>query len=133
MCLFRAQYNPICPEIFFLVQTIIITFIYLLALFLGQNFKKILQQSQSYEDASFLGPKWSICPIQMFLKKIININFFYLLAPFVMRMRLFLAQNSPFAQMRIFLKKPVNKPCSFHSSLSPCQKSKLDIHILMIY
>ena len=133
MCLFRAQYSPICPEIFFLVQTIIITFIYLLALFLGQNFKQILQQSQSYEDASFLDPKWFICPIQMFLKKIININFFYLLAPFVMRMNLLWAQNSPFAQMRIFLKNPVNKLCFFSSSLSTCQKSKLDIHILMIY
>ena len=133
MCLFRAQYSPICPEIFFLVQTIIITFIYLLALFLGQNFKQILQQSQSYEHASFLDPKWFICPIQMFLKKIININFFYLLAPFVMRMNLLWTQNSPFAQMRIFLKKPVNKLCFFYSSLSTCQKSKLDIHILMIY
>ena len=39
----------------FLVQTIIITFIYLLALFIAQNLEKFLQR---YED----GPKWSICP-----------------------------------------------------------------------
>ena len=39
----------------FLVQTIIITFIYLLALFIMQNLKKFLQPIQSYEDAQFLG------------------------------------------------------------------------------
>ena len=51
-------FGPICPEQFFLVQTIIITFISLLALFIGQNLKKkFLQQIQSYEDAPFLGPK----------------------------------------------------------------------------
>ena len=50
----------------FLVETIIITFIYLLALFIVQNFKKFLQQIQSYEDAPFLGPKWSICPNYFF-------------------------------------------------------------------
>ena len=50
-----------------------------------------------------------------------------------MRMHQFWGQNSPFAQMRIFFRKPVNKPCSFHSSLSTCQKSKSDIHLLMKY
>ena len=44
----------------------IITFIYLLALFIVQNLKKFLQQTQSYEDVPFLGPKWSICPKQKF-------------------------------------------------------------------
>ena len=53
---------PICQEQNSLVQTIIITFIYLLALFIVQNLKKFLQQMQSYEDAPYLGPKWSICP-----------------------------------------------------------------------
>ena len=40
----HAQSNskkwPICPEQFFFVQTIIITLIYLLALFIAQNLKK---------------------------------------------------------------------------------------------
>ena len=36
-----------------------------------QKFKKI--QIQSYEDAPFLGSKWSICPKQFFFLKIINI------------------------------------------------------------
>ena len=42
---------------FFGVQIIIITFIYLLVLFIVQNFKKFLQRIPSYEDAPFLGPK----------------------------------------------------------------------------
>ena len=57
MCHFQAQDTPVCPEQIFLVQTIIIAFIYLLALFIGLIFKKFLMQIQSYEDAPFLGPK----------------------------------------------------------------------------
>ena len=57
---------PICHEQNFLVQTIIITFIYLLAVFIVQNFEKFLLQIQSYEDAPFLGPKWSNCPKHFF-------------------------------------------------------------------
>ena len=64
MCHFRAQNDPFVLNKFFLVQTIIITFIYLLALFIVQNFKKFLQRFQNYEDASFLGPKWSNCPLK---------------------------------------------------------------------
>ena len=67
----------------FLVQTIIITFIYLLALFIVQNLKKFLQRTQSYEDAPFLGPKCSICPKEIFFRKIINIILMYLLAPLI--------------------------------------------------
>ena len=54
----------------FLVQTIAITFIYLLALFIVQNFKKFLLWIQSYEDAQFLGPKWPISPNENFFQKI---------------------------------------------------------------
>ena len=106
MCHFRAQNGPFVMNKIFLVQTIIITFIYILALFNVQNLKKFLQRIQSYEDAHFLGPKWSICPKQIFFSKIINIIFIYLLAPFIVQ----------------------NKPCSFHSILSTCQKSKSDIY-----
>ena len=67
----------------FLVQTIIITFIYPLALFTVQNLTKFLQQIQSYEDAPFLDPKWSICPKQIFFSKIIKIILIYLLAPII--------------------------------------------------
>ena len=82
---FRAQNNPFSLNKVFLVQTIVITFIYLLALFIVQNLKKFLQQIQSYEDAPFLGPKWSSCPKQKFFWKIINIILIYLLAPFIVQ------------------------------------------------
>ena len=94
MCHFRAQNGPFVLNKFFLVQTIIITFIYLLAFFIVQNLK------------------------QIFLWKFINIIFIYLLAPFivqnlkknssnrsrVMRMHNLWAQNGQFAQMRPFSK-----------------------------
>ena len=117
MCHFRAQNGPFVLNKIFLVQTIIITFIYLLALFIVQNLKKFLLQIQSYEDAPFWGPKWSICSKQIFFfLTIINIILIYLLAPFieknfflnssnrsrVMRMHNFWIQNGPFPQMRIF-------------------------------
>ena len=83
MCHFRVQNSPFVLNKKFLVQTIIITFIYLLAIFTVQNLKKSLKQSQSYEDAPFLHPKWSICPKQFFWGKIINTILIYLLAPFL--------------------------------------------------
>ena len=82
MCHFRAQNGPFAMNKIFLVQTIIITFIYLLALFIVQNLKKFLQWIQSYEVARILGPKWSIGPKKIFWK-IINIILIYLLAPFI--------------------------------------------------
>ena len=125
-----------------MVQTIIITFIYLLALFIVQNLKKFLQWINSYEDVPFLGRKRSICPKQNFFWKIIK-SFSSTYEPFhwvkfqknsssgsrVMRMCNFWAQNSPFPQMRIFFRKPVNEPCLFHS----CEKSKSDINLLVKY
>ena len=63
ICHFRAQNGPLVMNKTFLVQTIIITFIYLLALFIVKNLKKFLQQIQSYKDVLFLGPKLSICPL----------------------------------------------------------------------
>ena len=80
--IFKAKIAQFAPSNFFLVQTII-TFIYLLALSLCKFKKKILQQIQSYEDAPFLGPKWSICPSNFFFLKIIKIILIYLLAPFI--------------------------------------------------
>ena len=47
------------------------------------------------------------------------------------RMHHFWTQNGPFAQM--IFRKPANKPCSIHSCLSTCQKSKSDIDLLMKY
>ena len=56
MCHFQAQNGPFVMNKIFLVQTIIITLIYLLALFPVQNLKKFLQWIQSYEDAQRLDP-----------------------------------------------------------------------------
>ena len=64
MCHFWAQNGPLVMNKKILLQTIIITFIYLLALFIVQNLKKFLLQIQSYDDVSFLGPEWSICTKQ---------------------------------------------------------------------
>ena len=137
---------PICPERIFLVKTIIITFICLMALFIVQIF---LQRIQSYEDASFLHPppqKKYIYIYIFFPWKIINIILIYLLAHFivslckilkksssrpkVMRMRNFGAENGPFPHI---FKKPVNEPCLFHLCLSSCQKSKSYINLLVKY
>ena len=75
VCHFRTQNGPFALYKFFLVQTIIITFIYLLAIFTVQNLKKFLQRIQSYEDALFLGPKWSICPKWEFFSKNLLMSF----------------------------------------------------------
>ena len=82
MCQFRVKNGPFVKNKIFLVQTIIITFIYVLALFIVQNLKKFSQRIQSYEDVPFLGPRWSIYP-QFIFWKIINIILIYLLAPFI--------------------------------------------------
>ena len=113
---FRDQYVPFVLNKKLLVQTIVITFIYLLALFIVQNLKKFLQQIQHYDDAWFLGPKWSICPKQIFFLKIITIIPIYLLASFIVQNLKqilsadlrgyedvqFWTQNGAFPQMRIF-------------------------------
>ena len=72
MCHFRAQNGPFVLNKTFWVQTIIVTLIYLLALFIAQNFKKFFQQIQSYEDVQFLGPKWPISPNENFFRKPVN-------------------------------------------------------------
>ena len=82
---FWAQNGSFVLSKFFLVQTIVITFIYVLVLSIGQNLKKFLQRIQNYDDGPFLGPKWSICPKQIFFRKIIIIILIYLLGPFIVQ------------------------------------------------
>ena len=148
MCHFWAQNGQFVLNKLFLVQTIIITFIFLLALFILQNLKQILTLDPELWECAFFGPKMVHLPQTKFVWKIINIILIYLLAPFfncakvyknssrgsrVLRMHNFWAQNGPFPQIRIFFRKPVNKPCFFHSCLSTCQKSKWDINLLVKY
>ena len=59
---FWDQNGPFVLNKNFLVQTIVITFNYLLALFIVQNLKQFLQRIQNYDDVLFLGPKWLIRP-----------------------------------------------------------------------
>ena len=54
----------------FLAQAVVITFIYLLALFIVQNLKKFLQQIQNYEDVQFLDPIWPISPNENFFRNL---------------------------------------------------------------
>ena len=82
-----------------------------------------------------------------FFWKIINIILIYLLAPFIVQNfkkihpadpdlcyedMQFLGLKCPISPNEFF-RKPVNKPCFFHSCLSTCQKSKSDINLLVKY
>ena len=81
---FSGLQLPICPERFFLVK-IIITFMYLQALFIVQNLKKILTSDPELW-CNILGQKMVYLPqTKTFLEKMINIIFIYLLAPFIVQ------------------------------------------------
>ena len=147
MCNFQAQNGPFVLNEFFLVQTIIITFIYLLALFIVQNLKKFLQWIQSHEDVPFLGPKWSICSKQMFFwKLLVSLSSTYLPLSLCKILKKFFLQIQNYEDAQLlspkwsmssnedfFSRKPVNEPCFFHSYLSTCKKSKSDINLLVKY
>ena len=70
MCYFQAQNGPLVMNKIFWYN-IIITFIYLLALFIVQNLKKFLHQIKSHGDALFLGPKWSFAPNKILFGKLL--------------------------------------------------------------
>ena len=126
MCHFRAQNSPFVLNKIFLVQTIIITFIYLLTFFYGLNFKKILTADLELWGCAIFGPEMvQLCQTNFFLEKITNIIFIYLLATFivqnfknsysgsrVVRMRHFWAQNGAFAPNKNFFGK--NYQYHFH-------------------
>ena len=63
MCHFRAQNSPFVLNKNVLVQAIIITFIYLLTLFIVQNLKKFQLLIQSSEDVPFWGQNGPFAPI----------------------------------------------------------------------
>ena len=147
MCHFQAKNSPICPEQNFLVQTIIITFIYLLAIFIGQNLKKLLTANPDLWCIIF-GPKMAHLPQTNFFfgkKSLISFSSTYWplllcksLKKFLQRIQGYedasvLGPKQPICPNTNFFRKLVNKPCSFHSSLSTCQKSKSDIYLLMKY
>ena len=147
LCHFQAQNSPFVMNKSYLVQTIIITFIYLLAIFIVQNLKKFLKRIQSHEDAPFLGRKWSICPKQnLFGKLLISSSSTYqplslgkVLKKFFLRIQSyedaqFLGPKQPTSpNENFFSREPANEPCFFHACLSTCQKPKSDINLLVKY
>ena len=145
MCHFQAQNGPFILNKIFLVQTIIITFIYLLVLFIVQHLKKIFTADLELWGCAIFGAKMVHLP-QFFFGKKINIIFIYLLAPFIVQNfknflhRIQSYEDVPFWDPKWstcpnenFFRKHVNRPCSFHSCVSECKKSKSDINLLMKY
>ena len=65
---FSGPKSPNCPEQFFLVQTTIITFIYLLALFIPQTLKKSYSGSRIMRMCHFWAQNGLFAP-NFFLKK----------------------------------------------------------------
>ena len=147
-CHFRGRNGPFVLNKSVLVQTIIITFIYLLALFIVQNFQKnSYSRSRVMRTRHFCVQNGPFDLNNFFLEKIMNIIFIYLLTPFIVKKILkiltadpvlwrcatFWAIENPFAKMRFFFRKPVNNSCFFHSCLSTCQVSKSDVDLLKKY
>ena len=86
MCHFRVQNDPFVLNEIFLVQTIIITFIYLLALFIAQNLKKKIIADPELWGCAIFGPKMvhlHAPPSIYFLENYITL--IYLLAAFTVQ------------------------------------------------
>ena len=113
MCHFQSQNSPFVLNNFCLVQTIIITLVYLLALFIVQNLQHILMANPKLWGCPIFGTKMVHLPQTNFLE---NYYHFYLtISPFhctkfqkksssgsrVMSICNFWAYNGSFAQMRV--------------------------------
>ena len=86
MCHFWAQNGPFYLNKILLVQAIIITFIYLLVLFIVQNLKKVLTADPELWGCAIFGSKMVHLPqTKKLLEKIINIIFIYQLVPFIVQ------------------------------------------------
>ena len=96
----------------------------------------------------FPGPKWSICSEKFFFgtNHYYYVTFIYLLNLFIVQnLKKFLRRIQSYKDAQFlgpkwhispnenFFRKPVSKPCFFHSYLSTCQKSKSDINLLLKY
>ena len=104
--------------------------------------KKFLRLIQNYDDAPFLGPKWSICPKQFFFLLEIYYHHSHLpISPFhyvkfkkdsssrVMSMCNLWVQNGPFPQIRIFLENLLMSLVSFiHAYLHARNQSQILIY-----
>ena len=119
---------------------------YLLAPFILQNFKKILRANPELWGCAIFGPKMThLSWTKLFWYK--HYYYFHLpIGPFhCARFKKILTADPELWGCAIFgpkiahlpkwefFRKPVNKPCFFHSCLSTCQKSKSDINLLVKY
>ena len=82
---FRDQNGPFVLNKNFLVQAIVITFIYLLALFIVQNLKKILTTDPELWRCTILRPKVVHLRETTFFWIIVTIILIYLLALFIVQ------------------------------------------------
>ena len=138
--IFGTKMAPFVLNKNFLVQTIVITFIYLLALFIVENLKKLLKRIQNYGDAPFLGPKLSICSKQTFFFGKLFLSFSSTFQPLhcaklkknsssrsrVTRMCNFWAQNGSFPLMRFFSKNLfMSLVCFIHVYLHAKNQSQI--------
>ena len=69
---FQAQNGPFALNVTFFRKTINIIIMYLLAFFIMQNFKKILEWIQSDDDVPFLGQNGPFAHNENFLEKALN-------------------------------------------------------------
>ena len=121
-------------------------FMYLWAPFILQNLKKVLRADPELSDVPFLGPKWPICPEQFFfcykpLFLLSSTYWPYSLCKIKKKFWLhiqsyedaqFLGPKLPICSNEDFYRKPVNKPCFFHSCLTTSQKSSSDFTTLEV-
>ena len=132
---FQVQNHPIILNKFFLVQTTIITFIYLLALFILQTLKTSYSRSRIMRMYHFQVQNCPIVLNNLFLVQTTIITFIFLLALFIlqtlkksysrsriMRMCHCWAQNGLFAPIFFLKKKLLNH---FHLPVSPFHCKKL--------
>ena len=124
---------------------------YILAPFILQNFKKILRVDLELWGCAIFRPKMThLSWTKFFWYKPLLLLYHYiiinLLALFIVqKLKKFLQQIQsyedakylgpkwPISPNENFFRKPVNKPCLFHSCLSTSQKSKSDINLSVKY
>ena len=121
---FRDHNGPFVLNKIILVQTMIIPFIYLLALFILRSLKKNLTVDPELWGCTVFGPKIIHLPqTKNFLEKLYHLDL--PIGPF--HCAKFLKNLTVDPELRgsaiHFSEKTVNRPYSFHSRLSTCHKS----------
>ena len=132
------------PQLIFFRKTTNIISMSLFAPFIVQNFKIILGADPELRRCTIFGPKMVHFPqTRMFWEKsLIFSSTYWLLSLWKIFLKNlqriqsyedapYLGPKLPICPNKNFFRKPVNKPCSFHSCLSTFQKSNSDINLLM--